>query len=468
MAQLEIFDGTNWIQLGGQTNIALTGAVIGNGSSSIATTLNNYQTMVGSTLSFNWSNNGQFQEYSIYHYLQDSTPPPQFVETIQAGTYAANTYRWWNLIFQPGLSSSPSGNFQIDFVHNVSGRKTPFKITSIGSGFTTYLSSTLDMGSNQINNLPLPTLSNQPATKGYVDSLITNQFQTSIWMSNFGFWLRAYSDTNHGMLWDSVVDGPQFRGYNGFRWCIGNSGVQEIMRLTGDRLSLNIGLTITGKFSLGLNYGYLNPSGNVGTATYQINNYSIDCTDRIKASEFNAYSSIKKKIILAKSKDIEKEVETIFSKIPLFKYEYKDKIKEGASINYGVIAESLNEVLPDYVDMKSYDFVPNIMSKVNIKKLKDGYYKIKINKANVDITSTKLRILTNTENIDAEIIKIDKNIIIISSDKPLRKEEFIYGTYEACPTVSKQKLFELSMIVIQNLIKRIEKLENKSVRELNE
>jgi hypothetical protein len=177
MAQLEIFDGTNWITLGGQTNIALTGAVVGSGSSNISTSLNMTQNMSGLSLGVNWSNNGSFAEYSIYHYLQDSNPPPQFVETIQAGTYAANTYRWWNLIFQPGFSSSPSGNFQIDFVHNVSGRQTPFKITSIGSGFTTYLSSTLDMGGNQINNLPLPTLSNQPATKGYVDSLITTQLQ---------------------------------------------------------------------------------------------------------------------------------------------------------------------------------------------------------------------------------------------------------------------------------------------------
>jgi hypothetical protein len=187
MPKLEIFDGTNWITLGGQTNIALTGAVVGSGSSNISTSLNMIQNMSGLSLGVNWSNNGSFAEYSIYHYLQDSNPPPQFVETIQAGTYAANTYRWWNLIFQPGFSSSPSGNFQIDFVHNVSGRQTPFKITYIGSGFTTYLSSTLDMGSNQINNLPLPTLSNQPATKGYADSLITTQLQNLNNLNTLGF-----------------------------------------------------------------------------------------------------------------------------------------------------------------------------------------------------------------------------------------------------------------------------------------
>ena len=123
-------------------------------------------------------------------------------------------------------------------------------------------------------------------------------------------------------------------------------------------------------------------------------------------------------------------------------------------------------MLPDYVDMKSYDFVPNIMSKVNIKKLKNGYYEIQIN--NVDIASKKLRILTDIKHVDVDIVKINKNIITISSNERLKEEEFIYGTYETCPTVSKQKLFELSMIVIQNLIKRIEKLENKLIRESNE
>ncbi len=408
MAKLEIFDGTNWIQLGGTTNIALTGAVTGSGSSSIVTTLNNYQTMIGSTLSFNWSNNGQFQEYSNYHTLQDSNPPSHFVHLVQSGS--GSTYRKWLTVYKPGFGSQPTGTYEINFYHAVNGFQYPFKIDTYGSTLRTYFGTIVDMQNNEIINLLSPTTSTSAATKGYVDTLLN--------------------------------------------WYTINGGSIN----TSKSLIIND----SGAYYSG-QYGWLNSSGATSTANSS-GYYSISCSNRIKASEFNAYSSLKKKIILAKSTDVEKEVETIFSKIPLFKYEYKDKIKEGTGINYGVIAESLNELLPDYVDMKSYDFVPNIMSKVNIKKLKNGYYEIKINKANVDIASTKLRILTNTENIDTDIIKIDKNIITISSDKTLEKEEFIYGTYEACPTVSKQKLFELSMVVIQNLIKRIEKLESEIIK----
>jgi hypothetical protein len=409
MAQLEIFDGTNWIQLGGQTNIALTGAVIGNGSGSIITTLNNYQTMVGSTLSFDWSNNGQFQEYSNYHTLQDSNPPPHFVHLVQSGS--GSTYRRWLTVYKPGFGSQPTGSYEINFYHAANGFQYPFKIDTYGSTLLTYFGTIVDMQNNEIINLLSPTTSTSAATKGYIDGLTS-------WFTK-----------------------------------------------GGNRIGFNMGISIAANFALNLNYGYLNPNGNVGTSG-GTNNYSIDCSDRIKASEFNAYSSIKKKIILAKSKDIEEEAEKVFSRIPLFKYEYKDKIKEGNGISYGVIAESLNEVLPDYVDMKSYDFVPNIMSKVNIKKLKNGYYEIQIN--NVDIASKKLRILTDIKHVDVDIVEINKNIITISSNETLKEEEFIYGTYETCPTVSKQKLFELSMIVIQNLIKRIEKLENKLIRESNE
>ena len=409
MAKLEIFDGTNWITLGGQTNIALTGAVIGNGSGSIITTLNNYQTMVGSTLSFDWSNNGQFQEYSNYHTLQDSNPPPHFVHLVQSGS--GSTYRRWLTVYKPGFGSQPTGSYEINFYHAANGFQYPFKIDTYGSTLRTYFGTIVDMQNNEIINLLSPTTSTSAATKGYIDGLTS-------WFTK-----------------------------------------------GGNRIGFNMGISIAANFALNLNYGYLNPNGNVGTSG-GTNNYSIDCSDRIKASEFNAYSSIKKKIILAKSKDIEEEAEKVFSRIPLFKYEYKDKIKEGNGISYGVIAESLNEVLPDYVDMKSYDFVPNIMSKVNIKKLKNGYYEIQIN--NVDIASKKLRILTDIKHVDVDIVKINKNIITISSNERLKEEEFIYGTYETCPTVSKQKLFELSMIVIQNLIKRIEKLENKLIRESNE
>ena len=188
MALLEYFDGSNWITPGG---ITLTGAVTGSGTNTINTLLGMNQTMSSTSLGLNWSNSGSFAEYSINHYLQDSTPPPQFVETIQAGTSALNTYRWWNLIFQPGLSSTPSGNFQIDFVHNISGRQTPFRIIRSSSNFTTYINSILDVSSNQIVNLANPLLANDAVNKNYADTSTLSPSRISGYPSNSSLFLNG-------------------------------------------------------------------------------------------------------------------------------------------------------------------------------------------------------------------------------------------------------------------------------------
>lgn len=193
MAKLEIFDGTNWIQLGGQTNIALTGAVTGNGSSSIATTLNNYQTMVGSTLSFDWSNNGSFAEYSNYHTLEDSNPPPHFIHLVQSGS--GSTYRRWLTVYKPGSGSSPSGIYEINFYHAINGFQYPFKIQTYGSLLRTYFGTTIDMQNNEIINALSPTTNSSVATKGYADSLITAQLSALSNLSTTGIMARTGTNT---------------------------------------------------------------------------------------------------------------------------------------------------------------------------------------------------------------------------------------------------------------------------------
>jgi hypothetical protein len=227
------------------------------------------------------------------------------------------------------------------------------------------------------------------------------------------------------------------------------------------------GIGIGNYFIRSGSYGYLNSGGGVGTSSGS-NLYSLDCSYRVKASEFNAYSSIQKKNILSSDKkSIQQEVIDIFKSIPMFKYEYKDKIVEGNAISYGVIAESLHQLLPDYVDMSCYDFVPNIMSAGTVKKIKEGIYRLSIDtKNNISVFGNKLKIITPVKNIIVNILKIRKNVLTISADEKEDKWEdiFVYGTYEKCPTVSKQKLFELSMVITQNLLERVEKIERQFIK----
>ncbi len=211
-------------------------------------------------------------------------------------------------------------------------------------------------------------------------------------------------------------------------------------------------------YALSGTYGYLNSSGSTGTATSS-GYYSISCPNRIKASEFNAYSSEKKKRILSSGNTIETEVIEKFSRIPFFKYEHKDPIRDGSGICYGVTAESLKEVLPDYVDERGEDWIPNILETVKVERQQEVYL-LRVSKT-PQLQSRKLRLMSAEKTIEAEIIRQDENTLEVICTEPLPNLVFIYGTYESCPSVSKQKLFEMGLIAIQNLLRRVALIENK-------
>jgi hypothetical protein len=234
---------------------------------------------------------------------------------------------------------------------------------------------------------------------------------------------------------------------------------------SGFAIQSNKALVINGSWYGGYAYyGFLNISGNVGTSLSD-GYISIHCDQRIRASEFNAISSIKKKKIISSGVEIEHEAIELLKQIKFSKYQYIDQHREGSAICYGVIAEELQTVLPGYVETQSYDFVPSIMQKCKVKKSGVNEYNIYINFTDVkiDTDTKKMKIITEDQSVDVEIVDINEKYIKIRSEESLNKEVFAYGTYEICPSVSKQKLFELSMLVVQNLLKRIEILETKEV-----
>jgi hypothetical protein len=221
-------------------------------------------------------------------------------------------------------------------------------------------------------------------------------------------------------------------------------------------------LAVTGGYApYNGSYGYLNSSGLTGTASGS-NTYSINCTYRVKASEFNAVSSIKKKCILAKGIEIEQEVIDIIKSTEFFKYKYKDQIAEHG-VRYGVVAEELGRVLPDYIDYNNMEYIPNIMQTGKVERVKNNkhQYIIKLkNEIDNSVKINKLKIINNKNKmIETEISDIldTKTLKVISQDD-ISQKVFVYGTYEECPSVA-SKVTELALIAVKNLLTRIEKLE---------
>jgi len=211
-------------------------------------------------------------------------------------------------------------------------------------------------------------------------------------------------------------------------------------------------------------YGYLNSSGSTGQATGQ-NPYSINCTNRVKASEFNAVSSKKIKTILGRGEEIEHTAIEFFKKIPLFKYKYKDVVKEGNADHYGIIAEELAEVIPAFVNMQDEGWIPNIYKNCIAEKGLDNSYKLYFDEKLENIEGSKLKLIfqdkDDEKHVEVDISRIADKELTVSYNESLPQSLFAYGTYEICPTVAKQKVFELGIVVLKNLVKRVEILEQK-------
>lgn len=234
-------------------------------------------------------------------------------------------------------------------------------------------------------------------------------------------------------------------------------------------------------------FAYYAFSNAVATGLYSSSNiggagaYSIWAVNKIRASEFNAMSSIEKKTIICNEEEATKKSLELFKKIEYVGYEYKDKLAEGNGIFYGVIAEELKKVWPEIVD-DTQDYVPNIFTVADCIKIDNSTFKITLqNHIKIKLqVGEKIKILLNTDYVDINdvkqenkedkiqirscvvtILKIQgKNIIVSSLEENISSEIFLYGTFKPCPSVSKLKMLEVSMIVLKNILNRVEKLEN--------
>ena len=237
------------------------------------------------------------------------------------------------------------------------------------------------------------------------------------------------------------------------------------MSFVGGTLEVSSGIH-TGRY---YSYGWLNSSGGTGAAS-GTNYYSIVCQDRIAASEFNAISSKKIKKIIP-NLDMQ-DLKQKFLNINFCQYNYIDE-SDGKGNHYGVIAEDLSLIFPQFVDLEKERYIPNCidehgrMMKICFKgKEKDIYkfsHKLDLNK--IDKEAKYIRLFINGLFYKALINNITTKKLYVSfenNDKMAvdnyfknNKVIYAYGTYEKCPTVEKNKLFEIGLILLQETLKKI-------------
>ena len=109
--------------------------------------------------------------------------------------------------------------------------------------------------------------------------------------------------------------------------------------------------------SVTINYGYLNSSGKIGTASGQTNAYSLYASSRIAATEFNAFSDARIKRIAGRS-DADADLRTLLG-IEVTDYTLRDTIAQGNKPYKKVIAQQVETVYPQAVS-KTTGVLPDI------------------------------------------------------------------------------------------------------------
>ena len=205
-----------------------------------------------------------------------------------------------------------------------------------------------------------------------------------------------------------------------------------------------------------------------GTTGSTVPNVSIIASNRVLASEFDAFSDARIKNIIGVSENL-KDL-AILNALRITDYTMQDKVKYGNKPFKKVIAQQVEKVYPQVVS-KHTDFIPNVYQTVNkIENTSNGYLLHFNRRHNISSTAKKLRLLLSDKDGMQEFnivtIPDDKDVIIEATDLKADKI-FVYGEevndfrtvdYEGLTTLNISATQELSkLIAAQN--KKIEAME---------
>lgn len=117
-------------------------------------------------------------------------------------------------------------------------------------------------------------------------------------------------------------------------------------------------------------YGYLNGAGAIGSGTASGIYYSINASTRIRCTEINAFSDarIKKNVVTTSALDDLKKIR----QLRVVHYNYIDTVTKGNKQKYGLLAQEVEQIMPDVVH-KTLDFIPSVYEKAVSAHFDEGH-----------------------------------------------------------------------------------------------
>jgi hypothetical protein len=219
-------------------------------------------------------------------------------------------------------------------------------------------------------------------------------------------------------------------------------------------------LVVFGSVSTELAYSYLTKKANVAiTGQYAgISPCSIYASDRVAATEFNAFSDERIKNIIGVSNN-ENDLK-ILSKIEITNYKMIDTIAKGNQLYKKVIAQQVEKVYPAAVNKHLTDVIPNIYQ---LSAINNGWIDITVKDL---IAGDKVKLVFSKEQIIVDVLEIGKGKIKVNCEK--EGDVFVYGKQvNDFRTVDYEAIAMLNISATQALLNRIEVLEAKDTASVN-
>jgi hypothetical protein len=197
-------------------------------------------------------------------------------------------------------------------------------------------------------------------------------------------------------------------------------------------------------------YGFLTTPGSTGFAIGSASSYSIYASDRIAATQFNAFSDARIKNINGLSNS-QTDLATI-AQIEITNYQLKDTIAEGSKTIKKVIAQQVKKVYPQAVSSDLTRCVPTIYQ---LSELNDGWISL-----NTDLViGDKVKLIFTDKEELVEVEEVTANKFKIATTQANGKV-FVYGKEVSdFHTVDYEAIAMLNVSATQELLKRIEELE---------
>ncbi|MEO1435812.1 MAG: tail fiber domain-containing protein, partial [Bacteroidota bacterium] len=200
-------------------------------------------------------------------------------------------------------------------------------------------------------------------------------------------------------------------------------------------------------------FGWLNGDGDTNFANGGLSyNYSIYASNRIAATEFNAFSDTRIKKVLGQSNP-QADLATLMA-IEITDYQHIDTIQHGQKWNKKVIAQQVAEVFPQAVTNNTTEVIPDIYQRAS---LQDGWIQLSTELQVGD----RIKIITTNSNDIHEVTALEPGRFKVSNLAEEDQETvFVFGReVNDFHTVDYEAISMLNVSATQAQQERIEALE---------